>query len=149
MRVEFSSIAFFLLLNSLFSGTREVLETNTETLMWLRLMHEASVMFGGEWLFPMLSLSCGERVGVKVMLCGLLVKRSVAEYLMRCHAMLSASAFCGVLLLLLASLFSCRLFHSPVFIRATYAGSSNMLACSFLKAVPAGLGDLPYQHLKL
>lgn len=65
------------------------------------------------------------------------------------HVMLSASAFCGVSLLLLASLFSCRLFHSPAFIRATYAGSSNMLACSFLKAVPAGLGELPYQHLKL
>ena len=87
-----------------------------------------------------------EHVGVKVMLCRLLVKRSVVEYLMQCAQLLPSVGFCCCC--------CCHIsfpatFHSPVYIRATYAGSSNMLACGFLKAVPTGLGELPYHHLKL
>lgn len=76
-----------------------------------------------------------EHVGIKVMLCSVLVK-------------LSAPGFCEVVSLL-ASLFSSCLFHSPVFIWAMYVGCSNMLACSFLRAVPSVLSEMPYQHLKL
>lgn len=49
--------------------------------MRLCLVHEASVMFEGEWLSTC-PAQLQEHVGVKVMLSSVLVKRSVADYLL-------------------------------------------------------------------
>lgn len=78
-----------------------------------------------------------EHVGVMVMLHTPLTPCEEVCSWISC-AMPSISASCGVWLLS-SSLFPCHLFNFLAFIRAMFAGSSNIWAYSFLRAVCTGL----------